>query len=510
MSVPVRRPLPPNADLDQQKKLAKELLAAFTAGDADAVTRIRARLPDKPRVVLADAQFVLAREYGLADWVALTSTIKAQRADNPSPEQRMMEAVHKRDTATMRSLFASYAELRARINDPVHSFDSPAVVAFANDLPILEVLLEFGADPNRRSEWWAGGFHALYSARGAAAERLLAAGAIPDACAAAHLDMVDLLANMIREDPARVHERGGDGQTPLHFAVSRRIVDLLLEAGADIDAVDVDHRSTPAHWMLDRRRGAGRYDLAKYLVERGASVDIFLAAALGLTDRAVAMIAADPSLLGLRTGQGEYAEKPPSSYHISFWTIGDSLSPLDVAAQFDQRDTHTALLDVASPVQRFLSACRRGDAQAARAMVREDPGMVASLKPSDHRAITDATWNRNAAAVSLMLDLGFDPRTPGQDRGTALHCAAWGGSVECVTLLLRHPAGRALVAVRDETHDGTPLDWCCHGSLFGNPAHDHAGVARLLLDAGATVKPNPIRAHGSPSVAKVLSAHRKT
>jgi ankyrin repeat protein len=101
------------------------------------------------------------------------------------------------------------------------------------------------------SSWWGGGFHALHGATPAVAERLLAAGAIPDACAAAHLDRADLLERMLAEHPARVHERGGDGQMPLHFASrSRRVVDLLLEAGADIDARDVDHRSTAAEWMI--------------------------------------------------------------------------------------------------------------------------------------------------------------------------------------------------------------------------------------------------------------------
>jgi hypothetical protein len=48
----------------------------------------------------------------------------------------------------------------------------------------------------------------------------------------------------------------------------------LLDAGADIDARDVDHRSTPAEWMLDHQRGKGRYELAQYLVE-AARADIF-------------------------------------------------------------------------------------------------------------------------------------------------------------------------------------------------------------------------------------------
>src|SRR5215510_7010666 len=89
------------------------------------------------------------------------------------------------------------------------------------------------------------------------------------------------------------------------------------------------------------------------------------------------------------------------------------------------------------------------------------------------------------APVALMLDLGFNPRTPGHDSGTPLHLAAWEGSVETVTALLRHHDARELVLIRDTHYHATPLGWCCHGSLHGHPSHDHAGVARLLLDAGA-------------------------
>jgi ankyrin repeat protein len=419
----------------------------------------------------------------------------------------MRDAFRRRDASAVRRLFERHAELRERINAAVFAFDSPAIVACANDRALVDVLLDFGADPNRRSEWWAGGFHALHAATGDAAERLIAAGAIPDACAAAHLDRPDLLARMIAEDPARVRERGGDGQTPLHFAKSRTVIDLLLAGGADIDARDVDHRATAAEWMLDHKRSAGRYDLALYLVERGASADIFLAAALGLTQDVRAMVQTNPELLDRRTGQGAYAEQPPSSYHIYFWTIGDSRSPLDVAAQFEQQETMDAMLEFASPLQRLLFACRRGDEVGARSVVREHPAVIESMTAKDHRAIADAARNGDARAVALMIELGFDPQASGHDSGTALHCAAWEGSAETVVALLRHRDARSLVAIRDAHYDATPLGWCCHGSRFGNTSHDHAGVARLLLEAGA--RPGPDTTEASPLVEAVLAAWRR-
>jgi len=115
--------------------------------------------------------------------------------------------------------------------------------------------------------------------------------------------------------------------------------------------------------------------------------------------------------------------------------------------------------------------------------------------------IADAAWNGNARAVSLMLDLGFDPRATGQDSGTALHLAAWEGSPETVAAILRHPDARTLITTKDAHHGGTPLGWCCHGSLNGNRSHDHAGVARLLLAAGAVPGDSP---EASPAVLAVL------
>ena len=506
------RALPADADLEQQRKLAKELLTAFRNGDPQAAARVRAELPDKQRIVLADAQFVIAREYGFANWPALQRKIKSLGATKVSPEERFKRAVREKDASELRRLFSVREQLRSVVNAPVFGFDSPALVAVAgdNDVELVDSLLALGADPNRRSDWWAGGFHPLYSASGIVAERLLAAGAIPDACAAANLDRVDLLEAMLAADPSRVHERGGDGQTPLHFARSRRVADLLLDAGADIDAKDVDHRSTPAQWMIggaDEPAGS-RVELAKYLVERGASADIFLAAALGLTSRAVAMLEHDPSLLALRTGRGEYGEKGGSSYHIYFWTIGQHFTPLQAASRFGQRETANAMRRFASPQQDLLLACHDGDRDAANAVVREHPGIVASLTGEDRLALTQEAWNANAPAVELMLEFGFDPAAKsvtGPTGGSALHCAAWEGSVACVAAILRYPAGRALIDVRDPLYHGTPLGWCSHGSRnCGNPQANHAEVARRLLAAGAKIEWTREESGASDAVKAVL------
>lgn len=76
-----------------------------------------------------------------------------------------------------------------------------------------------------------------------------------------------------------------------------------------------------------------------------------------------------------------------------------------------------------------------------------------------------------------------------------------------VSALLRHPDARELVSIRDAHYDATPLGWCCHGSLHGNRSHDHAGVAQLLLDAGAA---NEDTIEASAAVQSVLIRRHTT
>jgi ankyrin repeat protein len=297
---------------------------------------------------------------------------------------------------------------------------------------------------------------------------------------------------------------------PLHFARSRAVADLLLGAGADIDARDIDHRSTAAEWMLGDADNPekSRIEIAEYLVQRGATADIFLAAALGDTARARALLDANPKLLELRTGQGNYGERPPSSFHIYLWTIGSNLTPLQTAARFRRRETLDAMRAYASVEQRLLLACHEGDGDAARAIVESRPGMIDELTGPDRRALTDEAWTGNAKAVELMMELGFDPAVKsvsGPTGGTALHCAAWQGSVDSVGAILPYSRGRALIHVPDSTYNGTPLNWCNHGSLnCHDPKADHAEVARLLLAAGARV---PEMFEASDEVAAVLRSH---
>src|SRR5688572_22486516 len=159
MTSAFRRTLPARPELDQQKKLAKELLAAFRRKDPEAIARVRAELPDKQAVVLADAQFVLAREYGFPSWRELKERVESLESDARPPIELFKLAVNDGDANALRRLLERHPDVRSIINEPMFGFGGTALLAAGNNVDVIDVLLAFGADPNRRSDWWAGGFH---------------------------------------------------------------------------------------------------------------------------------------------------------------------------------------------------------------------------------------------------------------------------------------------------------------------------------------------------------------
>ncbi|MEM6314352.1 MAG: ankyrin repeat domain-containing protein, partial [Planctomycetota bacterium] len=86
--------------------------------------------------------------------------------------------------------------------------------------------------------------------------------------------------------------------------------------------------------------------------------------------------------------------------------------------------------------------------------------------------------------------------------GTALHVAAWFGRPDLVQTLLDD--GRCGLETRDQTHNGTPLNWACHGATHCRPDDPvYVDVVKQLIAAGATVNVEPQDA-GRPDVRAVL------
>ena len=95
-------------------------------------------------------------------------------------------------------------------------------------------------------------------------------------------------------DPNIPVEGSWHAETPLHWAASSDDVEVaraLIDGGADIEAAGA---SLGGGTPLDDAVGYGCWQVARLLVERGATVDLGQAAALGLMSRVEELVVADP------------------------------------------------------------------------------------------------------------------------------------------------------------------------------------------------------------------------
>ena len=138
----VSRSLPDQPHLDIPKRQARELLDQWRNGDADALERVRHRhprfrKPDESGIAttpfrLADAQLVIAREYGFAHWTELKQRIEAN-----SLACALDAAIRAGDRATAVSIIESEPQL---LHVPVVSGNWGPPMSHAANLGHLDIV----------------------------------------------------------------------------------------------------------------------------------------------------------------------------------------------------------------------------------------------------------------------------------------------------------------------------------------------------------------------------------
>jgi len=497
------RQLPAHPDLEHLKKQAKRVLRGLKERNPQAVERFRALLsrPAPAEPTLADAQHALAVEYGFPSWAKLKAHVETVAADG-DPVAALVAAVKANETAAAHRVLERHPELKAKLNDPLPGFAFGATPLLAalpgGNREMIDLLLQSGADINQRSHWWAGSFGVLDDDHGLA-PWLIERGARVDVHAAARLGMMPELAALIAAEPALVHARGGDGQTPLHFAETVEIAAFLLDRGADIDARDVDHESTPAQYMVRSRQ-----DVARYLASRGCRTDILMAAALGDTERVRRHLDEDPASIRMTVSDRWFPKHDPrSGGTIYIWTLGGHKTAHVIAREFGHEDVLALLLERSSEEVKLGLACELGDDALFARLLADRPDLSRTLTDDDKVKLVHAAESNNANAVRLMLAAGWPLDVRGQHGGTPLHWAAWHGNVAMVREILRY---QRAVDVRGDDHDQTPLGWALHGSEHGwrKDTGDYAGVVATLLAAGAKAPGRTEELEASEAVLEVL------
>lgn len=475
------RTLPSRPNLEHLRKQAKALLRGYLAGDATVIASFGERQPDAPPPRLADAQHILAREYGFSSWARLKHNVESLTGTDPA--SALHAAIRLDDADRVRDVLARFPALGGMLDDALPDGDFGATPLLAavhlGNREMIDVLLAAGANINQCSHWWAGSFGVLGRDPDINAF-LISRGAIVDAHDAAQAGMLERLKELIAADPQVVHARFGDGQTALHVASSVEIAELLIDNGADVDALDIDHESTPAQYLVRDHQ-----DVVRFLISRGCITDILMACAVGDVDLVRRILADDPHSIWT-TVSPKYFPMTDSRAggSIYIWTLGGAANAHSVAREFGHDDV-LALLMQHTPVSLELAlAYEAGDEAAVSRIMAANPDPDPELSDDLLAKLPAAARSNNAAGVRLMLRAGWPASTRNSSGETALHWASFHGNANSVAELLHHGAD---VTARDTTFDGTPFGWAQYGAdnSWLREGADHAAVITALEAAGA-------------------------
>lgn len=291
-------------------------------------------------------------------------------------------------------------------------------------------------------------------------------------------DLVDL----ILELGGDVKSVNREGRAPIHMVRSASMVTRLLDAGADLHAVDLQGQNamqTLKVWSKDERG-----DVVRRLMEAGVELDLATIVWMGWVDELRGLLEAKPPLV----------YDPAVLYSAVYWGEDEALRVL-LEAGWDANSPPPPAPNIInySPPQSALEAAYRSEEMGAVAIL-----LQAGVAPDSMRSMEGWETIRGRGlrsgeggdlldraigvghleASRLLLERGFDPDLGGvvgyesQIHETRLVRAAWRGHLEIVRLL---------------AESGADLDKASHGAspLLAAAVAGHADVYDRLLELGA-------------------------
>jgi ankyrin repeat protein len=533
------RSFPIRPHLDSDRKRAKALKKAHAVRDPDVLTTIREYHPrfrgmdlaavGAARFRLSDAQLVVAREYGLESWPRLVVLIRFLRADLSERARLFTEAAVGEESKRAHDLLAHAPELAAAsFQAACAAVDVAVALRWLERDPAAATRAEGprGAEPLWTLCWSSvgGGILRAHSDRVQIAQKLLAAGADPNATAERESSFgrqrVSALYGCVHRGRHKLLKTLLEaGATPddgecLYHATERgeRCVDLLLSYGA----------TTAGTNALTRALDFNELGPVWKLLEGGADP----------TERSPLLGTQNPWWTGDRNALHHAALRGRSAAVIDL--LVQHGAPLDardetgrtafqIAHRGGAKDAADRLVALGAdpsrdPADDFVHACLLCDEAGARAALASGEVDLHTLAPGDLAALPIAATRGSLGAVKLMLEIGFPIDAAGGDwSGTALNHAAHMGHPKVVTLLLERGADPEI----ENEFGGTALGALAWRSKRGDGAdgieawkprrteskrqEDLVACAELLIAAGARIHARHV-ANASEPVAEVFAA----
>jgi ankyrin repeat protein len=444
------RQLPSRPNLEQLRKQAKSVLKGHHAATPEILGRIREHHPlwrhsteaiiSSSPFTLADAQLVIAAEYGFETWSRLKAHVLLHEGD-PLTEatiESLHTAARRGDLVLLTSLLEKHPSflnetggrgVRTALHEAVGGEQVAAV----------QLLLERGADPNIRCE--------------------------------------------------------GDNAFPLHFACEKQhfpIIRLLIEHGADPIGEGDYHELGVIGWATAWSYVDANKEIVDYLLAHGACHNISSAVAMGEFEVIRDLVSRSPADLEKRMDLVNRRRMPLHLAVVkrqpgSLTTLLDlgantealdeaGLTALDHAALNGETELARLLLDRGAKV-RLPSAIALHRTHDIEKFLRKDPEI---LKPG-HRwehLIIRASEQAPAAVIEALIEAGADVNTRDDPKAsvdstsgyTALHAAAFSGNLSAVSALLKRGAN---VQNREDKYRATPAGWANHAG--------HTAIRDMIL-----------------------------
>ncbi|MEM1048725.1 MAG: ankyrin repeat domain-containing protein [Pseudomonadota bacterium] len=280
-----------------------------------------------------------------------------------------------------------------------------------------------------------------------------------------HLDEVGSLlkhsANLV--NAVGPHPFWGGRPQPLHVAIEttrREMVDLLLEAGADVDGDNAlyEHWS-PVMLTVSRDLPAVRQDL----IERGATIGLLEALLIGDDARVEHLLKDGAAALPRERPSGSLLALARTPFAI------DALLDLGVSPDGKDQWGSSAIetLSRLGPKGRplVLRMMQRGITAEPQEFARlgdlETLGVLCAANPEiarDGAVFLAAIDFGHREIVEWLLARGADinARNPGGAHNTGLHSAAWNGDMAMVRMLVENGAD---ITALDNEYETTPQTW---------------------------------------------------